>query len=194
MNFLSWFPFFLSQKWVTEAATLDVLEAIKGRRSVRNFRDKEVSKSKLEKIIECGTLAPSAGNLQPWEFVVVRDSQRKRALAAAALHQNFVAEGSVVIVVLANESRSARIYGRRGAELYSIQDTAAAIQNMLLAAHGMGLGACWVGAFDEDAVAEVVGARNHVRPVGIIAIGYPRYIPEPTSRRKVTEVIHEEMY
>jgi len=173
---------------------LDVLSAIRERRSIRSFLDKEVTESEIRKIIECGTLAPSAGNLQPWEFVVVRDKRRKGALAQAAYDQDFIAEAPVVIVVLANRARSARVYGRRGSELYAIQDTAAAIQNMLLAAREMGYGACWVGAFDEDAVAEIVKAEPETKPVAIIPVGYARHLPAARPRRKITEVVHEETY
>jgi nitroreductase len=141
---------------------LDVLRAIGERRSIRSFLDKDITESDIRKIVECGALAPSAGNLQPWEFVVVRDPGRRGALAEAAHGQDFIAEAPVVIVVLANQARSATVYGRRGSELYSIQDTAAAIQNMLLAAWDMGLGSCWVGAFDEGAVAEIVGAGPRI--------------------------------
>ena len=174
--------------------TVDALEAIRGRRSVRSFADKEVSRDDLEEIVKCGTLAPSAGNIQPWEFIVVRDQERKSALAEAAFHQSFIAEAPVVLVVLANRLRSSRIYGRRGAELYSIQDTAAAIENILLAVHSKGLGACWVGAFDETATADVVHPNDKARPVAIIPIGFPKHSSMAPPRRKLTEVLHEEIY
>ncbi|MEM3429616.1 MAG: nitroreductase family protein [Candidatus Bathyarchaeia archaeon] len=177
-----------------EDRVLEVFEAIRGRRSVRSFLDRDVSKSQLERIIECGTLAPSAGNIQPWEFIVVRSPERKKALARAALDQEFIEEAPIVIVVVADQSRSARVYGRRGAELFSIQDTAAAIQNMLLAAHSMGLGTCWVGAFDEDEVSKVVKVGASLKPVAIIPVGYPRYYPAPVGRRPISKVTHEEVY
>jgi nitroreductase len=173
---------------------LDVLSAIRERRSIRNFLDKNITESDIRKIVECGALAPSAGNLQPWEFVVVRDPGRRGALVEAAYGQDFIAEAPVVIVVLANQARSAAVYGRRGSELYAIQDTAAAIQNMLLAAWDMGLGSCWVGAFDEGAVAEIVGAGPRIKPVAIIPLGYASYLPQARPRRKIMEVIHEEIY
>lgn len=171
---------------------MDVLSAIRERRSIRSFLDKEVPEDDIKKIIECGTLAPSAGNLQPWEFVIVRDPRRKDALAQAAYGQDFIAEAPVAIVVLANQPRSATVYGRRGSELYAIQDTAAAVQNMLLAACEMGFGTCWVGAFDEDAVGEIVKAEPETKPVAIVPIGYARHFPAARPRRKTTEVVHEE--
>ena len=173
---------------------MDLLAAIKERRSVRSFLHKDLPNGVLEEIIGCGILAPSAGNTQPWGFIIVRERQRKKALSEAALSQDFIEEAPVVIVVLADQARSARVYGRRGSELYSIQDTAAAIQNMLLTAHGLGLGACWVGAFDEGSVAEIVKAPRHAKPVAMIPIGYPSYPSTATPRRNISEVVHDEVY
>ncbi|MCK5587893.1 MAG: nitroreductase family protein, partial [Candidatus Lokiarchaeota archaeon] len=111
---------------------MEIQEAISKRRSIRSFRDEGVSEDAVRQIIEAGILAPSAGNCQPWEFVVIRDKMTKQKLAQAALGQRFVSQVPVVIVVCANIKRSASRYGSRGQELYCIQDTAAAIENMLL--------------------------------------------------------------
>jgi len=170
---------------------MDVLEAIKGRRSVREFKPDPVKDEDLQKILDAGRSAPSAGNCQPLELVVVKDPSIKRRLATAALEQTFIAEAPVVIVVCANVPRTSWRYGRRGKELYCIQDTAAATQNMLLAAYSLGYGACWVGAFDDDAVAEVIRAPIGVRPVAIIPLGKPAEKPSPSSRRPLSEIIHK---
>ena len=105
---------------------MDVIEAIKGRRSVRSFTGDPVKEEDLQEILDAARYAPSAGNLQPLELVVVKNPEVKRRLARASLGQSFVAEAPVVIVICANVSRTARRYGRRGSELYVIQDTAAA--------------------------------------------------------------------
>jgi nitroreductase len=173
---------------------MDVFEAIYGRRSVRAYRKNDVSEEQLNKILDAARHAPSAGNIQPWEFVVVRDSNRKMALARAALNQFFIAEAPVVVVVCANQARSSRGYGSRGASLYCLQDTAAAIQNMLLAVHALGLGACWVGAFNESKAAEVLNTPEGVRPIAIIPIGHPGEKPHPTSRRSLKEIVHYEKF
>jgi nitroreductase len=137
---------------------MDVFEAMEKRHSVRAFDpSREVSEELVERLLACACLAPSAGNVQPWRFVVVRDPGLKGKLAAAALGQGFVARAPVVIVVCADLEAHASSYGRRGVELYSIQDTAAAVQNMLLAATALGLGTCWVGAFREEEVSGVLG-------------------------------------
>jgi len=171
---------------------LELFEAIRGRRSVRRFQEKDVPQELITQLIDAARWAPSAGNLQPWEFVVVRDPELKKALARAALNQMFIAQAPVVIVVCADEIRSGSVYGPRGSTLYCIQDTAAATQNLLLAAHALGLGACWVGAFSEDEVRRVLGIPLGVRPVAIVPVGYPAERPRPPRRRELGEIIHHE--
>lgn len=173
---------------------MDILEAIKGRRSIRAFTKQDVLKETVEKLIDAATCAPSAGNIQPWEFVIVRKPEIKRKLAEAALGQSFIEEAPVVIVVCANENRSSRGYGVRGKTLYCIQDTAAATQNILLTAHSLGLGTCWVGAFREEKVAEILRTPAGVRPVAIIPVGFPAETPSPRSKRPIKEIVHYETY
>ena len=169
---------------------MDVFEAIKGRRSIREFKSEPVKDEDLQKILDAGRLAPSAGNCQPSELVVVKEPSVKRRLAAAALEQTFIAEAPVVIVVCANLPRTSRRYGRRGQELYCLQDTAAATQNILLAAYSLGYGTCWIGAFDEGAVADVIQVPSGVRPVAIIPLGRPVENPSPPQRRSLDDIVH----
>ncbi|MFP3985818.1 MAG: nitroreductase family protein [Candidatus Bathyarchaeia archaeon] len=173
---------------------MDVFEAIKNRRSIRAFRETKLSDEQVETLIDAARHAPSAGNIQPWEFIIVRDSRIKRELSAAALNQMFIAEAPVVIVVCANEERSSRGYGSRGVDLYCLQDTAAATENMLLAAHAMGLGACWVGAFREETVRKVLKTPSHVRPIAIIPVGYHAEKPRPRGRRSMSDIVHYENF
>jgi len=119
---------------------LQIPEMIRERRSIRAFSDREVPEKEAELLVEAACLAPSAGNRQPWEFVIVRDDENKRRLAEAAYGQYFIAEAPVVFVVCADPGRSASRYGRRGTELYCLQDTSAAVQNLLLTAKANGLG------------------------------------------------------
>jgi len=173
---------------------LEVLEAIKTRWSIRRFTGDGVTWEEELTLIDAARWAPSAGNLQPWEFVVVRRQDLKERLARAALNQRFIAEAPMVVVVCADPMRSAMVYGPRGANLYCIQDTAAATQNMLLAAHSMGLGTCWVGAFDERAVRRVLDIPPDIRPVAIVPVGRPAERPKPPRRREVGEIIHHDGY
>ena len=173
---------------------MDVFEAIKTRRSIRAFTQEEISEEEVERILDAARQAPSAGNIQPWIFVVVRRSDMKRRLSKAALNQFFIEEAPVVIVVCADQERSGRGYGSRGVNLYCIQDTAAATQNILLAAHALGLGACWVGAFDEEEVRLILRAPRKVRPVAIIPIGHPAEKPRTIFKRPLSEIVRRETF
>ena len=173
---------------------MEVLEAIKGRRSVRSFRPDPIPEKDLRTILEAAVMAPSAGNCQPWEFVIVREEERKRRLAEAAHGQDFIAEAPVVVVVCANVPRSSARDGRRGEGLYCIQDTAAAVQNMLLTAHSLGYGTCWIGSFEDEEVARVVEAPRGVRPVAVIPIGRPAEKPRAPARIPLEKVCHEEHF
>ena len=173
---------------------MDVFEAIHGRRSIRAYTSDPVPEEDLKRILEAAIAAPSAGNRQPWEFVVVRDQEQKRKLADAALGQSFIEEAPVAIVVCANFPRTARVYGERARRLYCIQDTAAAVQNIHLAAYALGYGTCWVGAFDDERVAEVIGCPKDRRPVAIIPIGKPAEKPSATPRLPLNKVVHHERF
>ena len=128
---------------------MNVIDCIKKRRSVRNFIDKDVGMDLLGQILEAGTFAPSSGNLQNWFFILVTDQALKDQLAASCLNQNWLAKAPILIIVVADPNKVEREYNERGKKIYSIQNASAAIQNMLLAATELGLGSCWVSAFDE---------------------------------------------
>jgi nitroreductase len=177
-----------------ERTKLEVLEAIKGRRSIRAFTSQPVEQKLVETLIDAARHAPSAGNIQPWEFVIVKKPFAKRKLAVAALNQAFIEEAPVAIVVCANEGASESGYGSRGKTLYCIQDTAAATQNILLTAYAMGVGACWVGAFREEEVKQAIGLPDEVRPVAIISIGHIIANPPRHPRRPLNEIMHYEEF
>ncbi|MBC7260127.1 MAG: nitroreductase family protein [Chloroflexi bacterium] len=170
---------------------MEFWEVILTRRSVRQFRqDKPLKEAQVEKLLEAAIRAPSAGNRQPWHFYVVWSQDVKDGLAEAAFGQGFIAEAPVVIVVCADASRSAARYGSRGRDLYCIQDTAIAATHIMLAAVDMGLGTCWVGAFDEEQAAAVLRLPAVLRPVAILPIGYPAKEGGPrTPRRGMSEVV-----
>lgn len=152
---------------------MDFWQALEGRRSVRAFdQERDISPEIVTRLLQAAIRAPSAGNCQPWQFYVVRQASTKRALARAALNQWFLSEAPVVIVVCADPERSAQRYGDRGRYLYCLQDTAAATENLLLAATASGLGACWVGAFDEQGASRALQLPDRLRPVAIVPLGY----------------------
>ncbi|KPJ59422.1 MAG: hypothetical protein AMJ46_11405 [Latescibacteria bacterium DG_63] len=161
----------------------DVLQAIEQRWSCRAFQSTPVDEEVLGKLLSAMIRAPSAGNLQPWRLYVVTRESTKRGLAEAAYGQEFVAQAPVVIVVCAVPSESADKYGDRGSSLYCLQDTAAAIENLLLAAESLGLGTCWVGAFDESRASKVLELPPEKRPIGMVPVGKPA-APKRRSRRR----------
>ncbi len=161
---------------------MELREAIEGRASVRAFTSEDVPEETVERLLRAAVRAPTAGNLQPWRFYVVRDPGVKRSLAAAAGGQAFVGQAPVVIVVAAEPGASAQGYGSRGENLYAIQDTAAAVQNILLSAVDEGLGACWVGAFSERAAAEALSLPSGIRPLAMLPVGHPAGRVRPTRR------------
>mgnify|MGYP005837014551 CR=1 FL=1 len=167
---------------------MDLWTAIERRCSIRRFTPEEVSAATVQKILEAAIRAPSAGNRQPWHFFVVRRASVKEALAQAAYGQDFVAEAPVVIVVCAEPERSALRYGARGRELYCLQDTAAATEHILLAVTALGLGCCWVGAFDEKAAACALSLPSQFRPIAIVPIGQAAEPMSRTPRRPLSEV------
>lgn len=173
---------------------MDVLKAVKGRRSIRAFKSDDVSPKIVEKLLDAAIWAPSAGNIQPWEFIVVRKPEIKSALAEAALDQTFIEEAPIVIVVCANKNRSSQRYGVRGRTLYCLQDTAAAIQNILLIAYSLGLGTCWVGAFREEEARKILKIPQGIKPVAIVPVGYPAETPLPRNRRPINQLVHYEIF
>ncbi|MGD2087922.1 MAG: nitroreductase family protein [Candidatus Aminicenantes bacterium] len=146
-------------------------EVVKKRHSVRSYTAQIPSDSDIVKILKAADLAPSAGGLKSRKVFVVKDQRIRKKLANAAHHQDFVAEAPIVLVFCADLDMIAT-YGRRGRDLYCIQDTSAALENALLKAADLGLGSCWVGAFEEEKVSEICRLPTGLRPVALVTIGY----------------------
>ncbi|MBN1357237.1 nitroreductase family protein [Candidatus Bathyarchaeota archaeon] len=171
---------------------MELLEAIKGRRSIRAFKPQDIPDETVEQLIDVASYAPSAGNTQPWAFVIAKKVETKKKLASAAYNQAFVEKAPVVIVVCADENRCSIRYGRRGKTLYCVQDTAAATQNILLTAYSLGLGTCWVGAFNEEEAKKALKTPDGIRPVVMIPVGYPDKKPSQRSRRPLKQIVYHE--
>lgn len=144
---------------------MEVFEAIRRRKSVRAYLPTPVPREKLEKILEAARLAPSAENIQPWYFVVVTDPERRRRIAKSGRFARFLVESPVVIVGCGD---------RRASPRWHSTDVAIAMQNMVLAATGEGLGTCWIGSFDEGLVRGLLKIPERFRIVALLAVGYPR--------------------
>lgn len=173
---------------------METLDCIYGRREIRAFKAADVPEATVERIVKAAMQAPSAGNVQDWEFVIVRSREAKKALAEAAIGQDFIASAPVVVAVCSNLKRIGQAYGQRGVNLYSVQDTAAATQNLLLAAWDLGIGGCWVGAFTEQEVSRILFLPSHVRPLALVPLGVPAAVPPKPKRNPFKASLHKEKY
>ena len=173
---------------------MDFFEAVEKRRSVRKYESREFGRQEMKQILDAINAAPSAGNLQGYEVVIVNDPTTKDALTKAAYGQAFINEAPVSLVFCADHARSAQKYGKRGADLYAVQDATIAASYCQLAATALGLATVWVGAFDTKLAAEAVNAPTHVTPVAIITIGYAAEQPQRTPRRKTLDLIRDNRF
>lgn len=164
---------------------MNVIEAIKKRRSIRKYLNREVEDDKLKRILEATRLAPSARNFQDWRFIVVRDPKIREKLSVAARGQSFIAEAPVVIAACGLNPDYVMTCGQH---CYTI-DVAIALDHMSLSAVEEGLGTCWIGAFYEDKVKEILGVPDDVRVVALMPIGYPAEQPSPTRRKPIEEIV-----
>ncbi|MEM2955224.1 MAG: nitroreductase family protein [Nitrososphaerales archaeon] len=171
---------------------MDFFEVLRNRHSIRAFKKKDVEQEKINIILESANLAPSAGDLQAYEIVVIRDQERRLALAEAALNQDFIAQAPLNLVFFINPRRSAKRYGQRGIRLYCLQDATIAAAYSQLAATALGLGSVWTGAFYEEPIMKLANAKEDLIPVAIISIGYPDEEPEVTPRRRIEDFVHDE--
>jgi nitroreductase len=166
---------------------MEFAEVIAKRRSVRHFNKQDVTNQDISALLEAAVIAPSAGNIQPWRFTVVRSEEAMTRLAEA-LPQRWATKAPVVIVVSLDPRPCAARFGDRGELLYGIQDTAAAVENMLLCAVDRGLAACWIGAFHDAAVRDALGITAPITPVAIIPVGYSAESSGRPARRPLSGV------
>ena len=142
------------------------------------------------KVLESGRLSPSAGNRQERRFIVIRDAKKRQSLSEAARNQRFAAQAPVVIAACSVETEYTMSCGQLA---YPI-DTAIAVDHMTLSAVEEGLGTCWIGAFDEKKVKEILNVPDNVRVVALLPLGYPSAIPLPTSRKSLDEIVMREKW
>lgn len=170
---------------------MEVFEAILGRRSVRKYKPRNIPDDLIEKLLDAARWAPSGGNTQPWRFVVVKDEVAKKLLKAVSPGLRTYTEPSVIIVVCVD-------FGVKPNEdeTVKILDMGAVIQNLLIAAHALGLGACWVYSTNWRGVKEVVSIAedNPIKPISLILVGYPAETPKPRARLPIKEVTFRERF
>ena len=172
---------------------MDVSECIEGRTSIRVFKPDPIDDSIVVEAMRMANLAPSAGNLQARDFVVVNSVLTKKELSAAAYGQDFIRTAPTVIACCANLDRI-KHYGPRGMTLYCLQDVAASIENVMLYLYSKGIGSVWVGSFDEHKAASVLGLPKHARPVALIPVGYPAEKGVRRKRLAFGEYVHRDKW
>ena len=168
---------------------MDVLEAIETRRSVRKYKPEAIPEGDLKKILEAARIAPSAGNKQPWRFVVVRDQETRTKLAKASRNQMWTADAGVIVVALAMDKGSPEIYER-----WVEKDVMIAVEHMVLAAWELGYGTCWIGAFTEADVKSILGIPEKMTVVNLLPIGGPDHSPDARPRKAFSEIYHDGEY
>ena len=163
---------------------MDAIETLKTRRCVRTFRPEPVPPRILEDLIDCARLAPTAINIQPWEFVLVTDPGTRRRIAEATDHGRFIAEAPACVVVLCKDTK------------YYLEDGSAATLNIMLAARAHGLGSCWVAGDKKpyaEEVCRLIGAPEGYRLISLVPVGYPAEEPE-SEKRPLAGVLHWEKF
>jgi nitroreductase len=168
-----------------EVPIMDVLDVIKKRRSVRSFKEGVIPRELIEKIVDAGRLAPTARNVQPWEFVVVSDKEKRTKLAALATTGPFIAEAPATIAVFCKDTK------------YWLEDGCAATENIILAARAFGFGHCWVAGDKKPygkQVAQLLGVPEGYHLVSLVAIGYMKEEPDAPEKRPLEKVIHWEKF
>ena len=169
---------------------MDVIEAIRSRRSIRSYKDKPIEDEKLKAILESARLSPSASNRQERKFVVVTDKAMREKLVDAAHGQRFVGQAPVVIVACATETTHIMPCEEPS---YPI-DMAIAVDHITLEAVEQGLGTCWIGAFKQDEVKKLLGIPDNVRVVALLPLGYPDGTPDPRPRKSLDETVSYEFW
>jgi len=164
---------------------MEVFEVIEKRRSVRKYKPLSVRNEDLKRILEAARLAPSAGNRQPWRFIVVRTSEQKKLLAQAARNQMFLADAGVIIVALADAEASLK---------WCKQDVMIAVEHLVLASTSLGYGTCWIGAFEEEQVKQLLGIPEEMAVVALLPIGVPDERPQTKPRKSFSKIFFEEEY
>ena len=173
---------------------MELFEAIVNRRSVRKYKPKELEWFKIAQIIEAATFAPSSGNVQDWRFIVVRDRGAIENIAKACFGQHWMETAPVLVVVCSDIRNLKRLYDQRGTDFYSIQNCAAAIQNMLLAAESLEIGSCWVGSFDDNSISDSLGLADFIKPQAIITLGYSDEKPKQPLKTALEHVVYFEAW
>jgi nitroreductase len=157
---------------------MGVFDTIKDRRSIRTYKDERIPKDKLEKLLEAARLAPSAGNRQNWKFIVVENEQIKNQLVTASNNQAFVGTASHVIAGIGDS-----------AQKWHQVDLSIALEHIVLEAVELGLGTCWIGAFNEEEVKKILKIPQDKKVVALLTVGVPAESPAAKPRKSLKEIV-----
>ncbi|UCG71169.1 MAG: nitroreductase family protein [Thermoplasmata archaeon] len=166
---------------------MDLLEAVKARRSIRRYKPTPIPDEILQKVLSAARLAPSANNSQPWKFVVVRDEDLKIKLIQACNNKKWIAEAPIVIVACGFPDEADAYMG--GYMNSFAVDVAIALDHLVLTATNLGLGSCWIGRFKEEKVKNILEIPQDVKVVALIPLGYPNEEPEQSGRKNLSEIV-----
>ncbi|MBK1672576.1 nitroreductase [Ectothiorhodospira shaposhnikovii] len=168
----------------------DFFQTVRHRHSIRRYQaDMPVEPEKLHAILETAVTAPSAGDLQSYRIICVKDPDLRARLAQASHGQDFISEAPICLIFCSDAARSTEQYGERGRDLFSIQDATIVAAYAQLAVVAAGMGSTWVGMFDEKAVADILALEPGLRPLALLCVGYPAELPESSHRRRLDEVV-----
>ena len=179
-----------------EGSSLEFYEVIRTRRSVRSYKPDPIPDDVLQRVLEAARIAPSGSNRQPWRFIIVRDEETKKKLVPACHNQSWIAEAPIIVVACAQELA----YNRGGymGKLSGIMDVTIAFTHLILAARAEGLGTCWIGAFDNEQVKEVLGVPSGWNVAALTPLGYPAEgesaFREPVGRKPLDEIISTDKF
>ena len=169
---------------------MELKDVILQRKSIRGYEDKQVPEDKLNAVLEAARMAPSGANRQPWKFVVVRDTERRKHLSAASGGQGHVAEAPIVIAAVGTMPENMMACDVPG---YPV-DLSIAVDHMTLAAVDEGLGTCWIGAFNQDKARDTLGVPKNCKIVALLTLGFPRDQGRPKDRKTLGEIVCYDTY
>lgn len=164
---------------------MDIFEVIKTRRSIRSYLPREVEKEKLDQVLDAARLAPSGANRQAWKFIVVKDPKVRKNLAGITRGQDFVADAPVVIAAVATDPKVTTGSGEPAHRI----DMAIAVDHITLMAHALGLGTCWIGAFDQRGAEKILGVPKSAEVVVLLTLGYAASEGVFRGRKSIEEIV-----
>ena len=175
---------------------MDFFDVIKTRKSIRTYTDEPISREVILKLMDVLNYLPSAGNLQPYEIILVDNSDTKKELYKASYYQESISKAPILFVILVDKEKSKKVYQERGEEMYSINDGTIVATYIQLAATALGLGSVWIGAFSDEKIINILNAPMNLTPLCIIPVGNFSKLIEKKSppKRSLDSLVHHNTY